>query len=210
MRRLSLMTAAAVAMTLLVAQPAAAAIKSINLFRGDSTSNCEDTIPDSGCSPLGITLAGDITNPLLNNTATKAISLEPGSYYIFGNPYAGTSFMTPGGAISVFLRISDEDGYDRLLIGNSTVPNLATAGTTVFDFPAYHIKITTTGITNADRMSFGYPPGAFAADGNPDFVLRLDYSVPETVIPEPATWAMMVSGFALLGSGLRRKAARVA
>ena len=205
MRKLSLLTLAALAAALLTAQPASATIRSINLFRGDSTSNCEDTIPGSGCSPLGITLAGGVTNPLLNNTGTKAISLEPGSYYIFGNPYAGTSFMTQGSAISVFLRVSDPDGHDRLLIGNSTVPNLATAGTTVFDFAAYGIKITTTGITTADRMSFGYPPNAFAADGNPDFVLRLDYLVPTAVVPEPATWALMVGGFGLMGGALRRR-----
>jgi len=207
MRKLSLMTAAAMAMSFLLAQPASATIKSINLFSGDSTSNCEDTIGGSGCSPLGLTLAGGVTNPLLNNTSTKAISLEPGSYYIFGNPYAGTSFMTQGSAISIFLRMSDPDGHDRLLIGNSTVPNLATAGVTVFNFAAYGIKIVTTGITTADRMSFGYPPGAFASDGNTDFVLRLDYLVPETVVPEPATWALMIGGFGLAGLGLRRRSA---
>lgn len=184
-------------------------ILSINLFNGDSNGNCADTITGSGCSPLGISLAGSMTNPLLNNTATKQISLEPGSYYLFGNPWAGTAFMTPGDPISLFLRLSVEGssaGQSILLIGNSKVPDLSLAGTTLFDFPSYGISITTTGITNADRMSFGYPPAAFTGDGRNDFVLQLNYRVAQAV-PEPATWAMMIAGFGFIGAATRRRKA---
>ncbi|HVK41736.1 MAG TPA: PEPxxWA-CTERM sorting domain-containing protein [Phenylobacterium sp.] len=212
MRKLSSMIAAAMAASVLIVQPAAAAVPilSINLFRGDSNGNCEDTVSGTGCSPLGVTQAGGLANPFLNDLNSKEISLVPGSYYLFGNPFAGTNFMTEGSAISAFIRVSTGGasvGDSYLLMGNSTVPDLSVAGTTLFDFSQYGIKITTTGVTGADRMSFGYPPGAFAPDGAADFVLRLDYFVPGAAVPEPATWAMMVSGFALAGYGLRRKAA---
>jgi hypothetical protein len=214
MRKSGLMTAAIMA-GMLAAQTAAAAtgpILSLNLFSRDSTGNCADTIGGSGCSPLGVTLAGSLSNPFLNNLGDKSISLASGSsYYLFGNPWAGTSFMTEGAPISLFLTLpGDLPGSSRLLIDNDTVPDLSVAGLTLFEFAAYGIKITTTGITDADRMSFGYPPGAFAADGRADFVLRLDYGVtappePPTVVPEPAAWAMMIAGFGLAGAVLRRR-----
>jgi hypothetical protein len=209
MRKLGLMIAAAVAVAALAVQPAAAAsILSINLFRGDSNGNCADTTAGSGCSPIGVTQASGLTNPFLNDVASKEIVLSPGSYYLFGNPFAGTNFMTQGSAISTFIRVSTDGapaGHSLFLIGNSVVPDLSVAGTTLFNFAQYGIKITTTGITGADRMSFGYPPNAFAADGNTDFVLRLDYLVPGAAVPEPAAWAMMITGFGLAGAALRRR-----
>jgi hypothetical protein len=56
-------------------------------------------------------------------------------------------------------------------------------------------------------MSFGYPPSAFAADGNLDFVLRLNYGV--TAVPEPATWAMMIAGMGIVAASKRRREAVV-
>jgi hypothetical protein len=104
------MFAAALAAGMLNATGAAAAvtIKSINIFHGDSTGNCEDTIAGSGCSPLGVTLAGDVNQPFLNNLQTKQISLGQGSYFLFGNPYGPTNFMTAGNTVALFLTLQDE------------------------------------------------------------------------------------------------------
>lgn len=207
MPKIGAMIAAALAAGLLTAQPAAAAVTivSINLFHGDSTGNCEDTIPGSGCSPLGVTQAGGVANPFLNNLATKAINLGTGSYFIFGNPYAPTNFMVEGSAITMFMVFQDDasGAYGTLKIGNAVVPDLSSAGTTLFSFKDYGVTVSTTGITDADRMSFGYPPEAFKADGASDFVLRLDYGV--SAVPEPATWAMMIAGLGLVGASLRRR-----
>jgi hypothetical protein len=214
MRKFISTIGAASAALVALAQPAMAAeppILSLNLFRGDSNGNCADTVPGSGCSPIGVTAAGGLSNPFLNNTGNKEISLAPGSYYLFGNPWAGTEFMTQGSAISVFLRLSTGDnpvGHSLLLIGNSKVPDLSIAGQTIFDFEPYGIKISTTGITNADRVSFGYPPAAFAADGREDFVLLLTYGV-TSAVPEPAAWGMMIAGMGFAGAALRRRKASV-
>lgn len=208
MRKLGSMIAATLAAGLVMAQPAAAAvtIASINIFHGDSNGNCADTIAGSGCSPLGLTQAGGAANPFLNNLATKEIGLGGGSYYIFGNPYGPTNFMTQGNAITMFLVLRDEAGGSRTLkIDNSLTPDLSTAGVTLFEFKDVGIRVSTTGITNADRMSFGYPPSAFGADGNRDFVLRLDYGL--SAVPEPTTWAMMIAGFGLAGASIRRRKA---
>jgi hypothetical protein len=207
MRKLNF--AAAAAALVLAAQPAAAAtpLLSINLYHGDSNGNCADTRPGSGCSPIGVTAAGALDNPFLNDTANKSISLAPGSYYLFANPYAGANFMSQGAIISAMLTVDNGAGGAFLMLGNATVPDLSVAGVTLFNFANYDERITTTGITTADRMSFGYPPGAFKPDGNTDFVLRLDYLVPSSAVPEPATWAMMIAGFGLAGAALRRRRA---
>lgn len=207
---MGLMAAATVAAGLLAAQPAAAAVTivSINIFHGDSNANCEDTIAGSGCSPLGVTQAGGVSNSFLNDPATKEVSLGAGSYYIFGNPWGPTNFMTEGNTVTMLMLLHDDasGSSGTLKIGNGVVPDLSVAGTTLFSFPDYDITVSTTGITDADRMSFGYPPAAFAGDGNRDFVLRLDYGV--TAVPEPATWAMMIAGIGLAGAAMRRRIVR--
>jgi hypothetical protein len=207
MGKLGSMIAAAMAAIFLMAQPASAAttIVSINLFSGDSEGNCADTTPLTPCSPLGVTQAGNVSNPFLNDQSTKAIQLGAGSYYLFGNPWAGTSYMTQGSQISMFVRLST----NVLVIMNSIVPDLSIAGTTIFQDNYYKLSIRTTGITDANRMSFGYPPSAFAPDGYDDFVLTLDYDVspPVAAVPEPATWLMMIGGFALIGFALRGRRA---
>ncbi|MET0309865.1 MAG: PEPxxWA-CTERM sorting domain-containing protein [Sphingomonas sp.] len=195
------LTAQAAMATPAPAPTPAPTIVSVNLFHVDSNGNCEDTIARSGCSPLGVTQAGGIANPLLNNMNDKTIALGSGSYYLFGNPFAGTSFMTPGQTISIFLRLST----GVLLIDTKVVPDLSVAGRILFDFSPYGITLSTTGITSADRMSFGNPPTAFKGDGNADFVLLLRSGV--TAVPEPAAWGLLIGGMGFAGAALRRRKA---
>jgi hypothetical protein len=97
--------------------------------------------------------------------------------------------MTQGD--SLFGRIVLSDG--TILTDTIVVPNLSVAGTVMFNFAAAGITIKTTGITDADRMSFGLPPTAFAPDGNLDYVLQLDYAAP---VPEPGSVMLLLSGLA--------------
>ncbi len=186
-----LLSALALGLSQAPASRAATTITSLLYYHG-AIPNCEDTINGSPCSPVGVTLSGALDNPFLNDTATKEIDLGFGHYLTFGNPWAGTDFMIAGDSISVALTLSN----GRTLTQTAIVPNLAVAGTPVFNFGA--ISIVTTGVTGADRMSFGYAPAAFAADGRADYVLRLN------VVPEPAAWALMLVGFGGVGGMMRR------
>lgn len=199
--------------TSLIAQPAMATVSiiSINVYRGSSTGNCLDTINTANCSPLGLTQSGSTSNPFLNNIATKEINLGTGSYYLFGNPYSPSSYMVEGEPISIMMTIRDTDmtsGFAVLKLATTTVPDLTKSGTVLFSFNDYDIKISTTGITNADRMGFGLNGTGFQGDGSKDFVLRLDYGV-TAPIPEPASWMMMIGGFGLTGGAMRRRTQRI-
>lgn len=183
-----------------LAQAAPVTITSLTYFH-NAIPNCEDTVFASPCAPVGVTAAGATDNPFLNDLDTKAIDLGFGSYYTFGNPFAGTDFMIPGGSISAIIGLSD----GTTLTGTTVVPDLSMAGLGLFSFSSANISIAATGITDADRMSFGYPPGAFAPDGNLDYVLKLTYAPPAGA-PEPGAWALMILGMGLVGCALRRKA----
>jgi hypothetical protein len=193
-RRRALLAASMLALGLSLPQGAQAAttITSLIYYHG-AIPNCEDTINGSPCSPVGVTEAGAVDNPFLNDTATKAIDLGLGHYYTFGNPWPGTNFMVAGDSISVAVTLSN----GQTLTETTVVPDLTVAGVTLFDFGA--VSIVTTGITGADRMSFGYPPGAFSGDGLSDYVLQLNF------VPEPAAWALMLVGFGGVGGTIRRR-----
>lgn len=171
---------------------APATIVSLSYIHPASATDCEDTVPGDQCSAIGVTNSGATTNPFLNNTSTKAINLGYGSYYTFGIPYGGTDFMIQGDSITANIVLSNGTS----LSSTTTVPDLSIAGTTLFDFAAAGASIVTTGISGADRMSFGYPPGAFTPGGYSDFVLELDYVVP---ISEPTSWTIMLTGLLCLG-----------
>jgi hypothetical protein len=193
-KQATLLALSALAVALSLPQPSRAATTITSLvYYHVAVPNCEDVVNGSPCSPVGVTQSGAIDNPFLNNTATKEIDLGLGRYFTFGNPWPGTDFMVAGDSISVALTLSN----GQVLSQTTVVPDLAVAGTTLFDFGA--ISIATTGVTSADRMSFGSPPGAFAGDGLADYVLQLNY------VPEPAVWALMLTGFGGVGGVLRRR-----
>jgi hypothetical protein len=78
----------------------------------------------------------------------------------------------------------------------------------LFDFPALDVTAplvldTTHGFYNEGTVQFGSSAVGFTVN-------RLEIAdVPEAGVPEPASWAMMVGGFGLIGGALRgrRKAA---
>jgi hypothetical protein len=64
-----------------------------------------------------------------------------------------------------------------------------------FDYGSFSIPVTASG--TATLIGFGFY-------NEPSFFLLDNVSV-TGVIPEPATWAMMIAGFGLVGSALRRR-----
>jgi MYXO-CTERM domain-containing protein len=182
---------------LLLAATAAsgATITSLTYIAG----GCVTTTPDI-CAPIGVTLAGSVANPFLNETNTKAIDLSEGSYYTFNEPFFGT-----GSPLIVTIGLSDSTTLFQTVV----VPDTSVAGNTGVHFTgAADILITTTGLA-ADRMSLGYAPGAFNPSGANDTVFQLAYSEGSSSVPEPATLLMPLVGLATLALVRRRSAPRL-
>jgi hypothetical protein len=195
--------AVATTIALLSAMPAEAAaqIDELVIFNYATANNCAST-EDFDCSPLGVTAAGT-SAPLLINVNSRDIALSKGSYYIYGNPWAGTNFMVQGAPMIFGFEIRDNGSYFQTISNVLTVPDLSIAGLLLYQ--GYGITLSTTGITTADLVGFGSTSAAFNPDGRYDFVLRLDFGVSPPAVPEPATWAMMIAGFGLLGDVMRRR-----
>jgi len=57
-----------------------------------------------------------------------------------------------------------------------------------------------TGVTTPVQLHFGVSDGNFSDNGG-----SFELTVSQAAIPEPATWAMMIVGFGLVGAGMRRR-----
>lgn len=148
--------------------------------------------------------------------------------YIWGvDRGAGTPFLDalPGPKIGgpditfdSFIQLNN-DGTGFVVAFNP-VPGSATGTPDVFNFAAGQIKIAGDTITvdvprawlpsqGADISQYGYNMwpriigtgnNAFVSDFGPDTT-----NLTGTSVPEPGTWALMITGFGLAGVGLRRR-----
>lgn len=169
-------------------------------------------------SPVGVTLSTLTAGENLNNNSMA------GTVYLF---YEGTY----GGVASYLLH------YDRQL--RDPMTNSGSFGIQLDAGESFGGYVTSTADLDASDPANGvtYPHGVLSARGlenatmfadtanvtagNPVFVtFTLNTSVPardearffinEGSVPEPGTWAMLLSGFGLVGAGFRRRHGRIA
>jgi hypothetical protein len=85
-----------------------------------------------------------------------------------------------------------------------------TPGTAEFGYflPAPIITARAPGTYTSSVLYLGYDNQITASDddNHDDLVIRLT----ATAVPEPATWAMMIAGFGLMGGAMRRRSAGLA
>ena len=82
--------------------------------------------------------------------------------------------------------------------------------------PAFRTTLSgsVTGLTLGNGQSFAFrfvdfdPSGADDGLAVDDFSLALTLAPAVTPVPEPASWALMIGGFALIGASVRRRSAR--
>lgn len=98
---------------------------------------------------------------------------------------------------------------------NFTAPSNATVGALDGNLAANRAVLTATvsNLAIASGASFAFRWVDFDAANGEDGLAVDDFSVsavraPTPAVPEPATWAMMIGGFGLVGSALRRRAAQ--
>ncbi|KQN92641.1 hypothetical protein ASE95_08115 [Sphingomonas sp. Leaf231] len=70
----------------------------------------------------------------------------------------------------------------------------------VFDFSESNISLDDDGFLTLDLSNTSFAPSG-------SLQVRLDQAPSQGAVPEPATWAMMILGFAVVGHALRRRKA---
>lgn len=149
-----------------------------------------------------------------------------------GSPMAATLYLTTSDVLNAL------GGYDILaasgtvdgaavtgLVLNPNQPNMGTVGAFGFDNVLFTsgpglsepgLVVTTAALT----LNFGYSGGYYAisadgsthVNGHGQTVFNTKFSYGDgslRAVPEPSSWAMMVTGFGLLGGTMRRRRAAV-
>jgi len=102
-------------------------------------------------------------------------------------------------------------GNDLSLVSTSLFPAPVTSGSFLFELPKPYSTPVAGGIENG----LFYTTGAFldfdfGTDDPVDFSITLARYLPTVGgVPEPATWAMMMLGFGVIGAAMRRRNALI-
>ena len=192
----------AMAIACVVSSPAAAAPVDVS-FSGTSTTAgaysgrlrySDDAVSDSGTAfiqrfnvPVSLQFSANGLN-FLANSASSVVSIDQGTS---NSPYDQTFFA---------FNLYDASGYYDASVSLNFYENTGTA-------------MIGDGLpTQSELLSF---PGAsifFQASGPNGSVLSTGFesvtsvaATPTSAVPEPASWAMMLGGFGLVGAALRRR-----
>jgi hypothetical protein len=138
------------------------------------------------------------TFPDLTITESQTTSYPPanGDYFVFKNTSSGPVIIdlkvSGGAGGSVTLAPIVPGASDTYFLGNATA-NPGDEGTAFF---SYEIYGSSTVYSGKVKDVLGY--GSFSV-GNPGT------TVAAAAVPEPATWAMMLLGFGMVGSAIRTR-----
>lgn len=99
-----------------------------------------------------------------------------------------------GGGLQTIFANAYADGGNSLLGGLSATRSADNNLSTTFGRYSFNF----IGATGSTRLSFNLDPATDSVDGILDNV--------SVAVPEPATWAMLITGFALIGAARRRRA----
>ena len=206
--RLRSLAIAAVAACTVVATPAFAA----ELFNGGTPNNT--TFRGAGDGPgqtIAVTTATTLTNIGFYSASPSGGNIK---YLIFDSTGANLLFsITSAAATSSSTSLIKSPTFSfSLLAGNSYQFGIISDSTLQvgFDFPPSFLSqngLTSVG-TNTNYSNYLSP--TFLGSALASIPLTLDGTQGAGVaLPEPATWAMMLVGFGMVGFGLRRRAAKV-
>lgn len=141
------------------------------------------------------TTSNTAARPAFGSTGNYGAVLELGSYTINFAPTGIFSFVL--GSLDTFnsLTLRYADGTSTTLTGGAIVndPSL--------DNPGNRTLAETNGVVTYNVTSGALLTGATFSSGTNAF----EFDNLAVAVPEPAAWAMMIVGFALVGGALRRR-----
>ena len=137
-----------------------------------------DHFSAGGGSVTGTETGGHPPNPIDNN--------------FFDGVLIGSALYSGGPILDFIFTSSNPNALEPVLIGSP--------GFGIF-IPDVSGPSLVPGTYTSSQIYFGYDDQIFRDDDNhDDFIVRVTVAP----IPEPASWAMMIAGFALAGTALRR------
>ncbi|SNS33170.1 PEP-CTERM protein-sorting domain-containing protein [Sphingomonas laterariae] len=139
---------------------------------------------------------GDITNGPVSATIGRSGILEGDftDYYRFTIDQDGTGSGSLSTSTSALLSATDLDIISVMVNGLAATKTLSADGKSEF-FDISSVPIAFGVLNTIEIVGFSRGNGSYG--GNATFL--------PNAIPEPATWAMMITGFGLVGYGARRQ-----
>ncbi|CAM3290735.1 hypothetical protein SPAN111604_14875 [Sphingomonas antarctica] len=175
-------------------------------YHDDSYSGAGSTTTDGSALTGGL---GDLTDGVLPsghwNSVPNVSNLPWVGWYGY-NPTVAFNF-SPGTVINHAIFYFDDNtdggvalpqGVTFLADGNALTGTLTKTGNGIFS--AYDYDFGGVALTSLSAT--------LNRDGNWVMLGEAQFTGPSGAVPEPASWAMMVGGFGLLGGALRRRSAK--
>ncbi len=130
------------------------------------------------------------------NATYNGTAIDPTySFYLDGSP-------TPDASVpDTYFIASTSYNYSINGVGQAPLSDVATFFTDMNGFNTAFNLYTGPALFDGSTDAPTFKTGTFAFDD--------DVSVTVTAVPEPASWAMMIAGFGLVGAGLRSRRTRV-
>ena len=171
---------------------------------GGVGSSCVDLDGSTGNGGILVTknafsyAAGDVVSLVLQLSGSQRGSASDGFSY---------GFRTGDGSSMTFSNVF----YSSLFLGS--------VGPVSYTGTALPVSASTAGTTGYDTMSVSFTAtsagsirgfvGTDSADNIGPILDNFRIDITPGAVPEPATWAMMIAGFGLVGGALRRRATQV-
>lgn len=172
----------------------------------------------TGSTVTGKTQSGTLVNFTGTTTAGNILRAQGGQARVEGALDVGTGNPNDTYDLtSLFFDLADGKTFNNLEFNLFGASSGATASFSLIDDGGQTFTFNNLALGNGSNM-FGFlgingqsiASASFTVNGTIQDVrqIRLD-EVVATAVPEPASWAMMIGGFGLLGGAMRRRKTRV-